>query len=306
MARKSTRGRKSSKKKNGRFSAWMSDFKAKLTPSPTVQTGARIFGWITLAVIIGLGFGIGLPELESRAVARSHNQIAQQGLIVEFINRPALLRDVELQRLIDTTQAAIGQDVSPLQREGLQMAREALLATGWFREIHQVSWRDHGVVEVDAEYSIPVAVVRTRSGDILIDDGGRRLPITYDAGYAPLPVIKNPTQPMPVGFGTPWLGGDVQAGIQLLEVIHREPWFDQVVSIDVGRFAQQNLLALRTRSCTVVWGRPPLDTSVQEVSVDQKIAYLTYLNQQYGAIDAPCGGGELDIRRDVVTSSLPE
>ena len=86
MARKSTRGRKSSKKKNGRFSAWIGDFKAKLTPSPTVQTGARIFGWITLAVIIGLGFGIGLPELESRAVARSHNQIAQQGLTVDFIN----------------------------------------------------------------------------------------------------------------------------------------------------------------------------------------------------------------------------
>ena len=33
--------------------------------------------------------------------------------------------------------------------------------------------------------------------------------------------------------------------------------------------------------------------------------YLDYLYRQYGAIDAPCGGGVLDIRRDIVTSGPP-
>ena len=97
----------------------------------------------------------------------------------------------------------------------------------------------------------------------------------------------------------------MQAGIELLSVIHTMPWFEQVRSIDVGRFATSDLLCLRTNVCTIIWGRRPGDPTVQEVPVEQKIEYLDYLHNQYGSIDAPCGGGEIDIRRDVVTSGPP-
>ena len=303
MARRAKRTGSSSRK--NRVSSSMENLKDRLTPSPTGQRILRGCGWFALIVAIGVGIGVGIPELESRAIARTRQVSVSNGVKVTFLKQPSLLRDRELQRLQDTVRAAVGERTSPLERDGLRDATVALEATGWFDRIDQVSWTAPGEIEISARYAIPVAVVRTRSGDMLVDTRGRRLPLTYDAGYAPLPVIKNPSQPTPANFGTPWPGGDVQAGIELLSVIHAMPWFEQVRSIDVGRFAAQDLLCLRTNVCTIVWGRRPGDPTIQEVPVEQKLDYLDYLHTQYGSIDAPCGHGEIDIRRDVVTSGSP-
>ena len=198
--------------------------------------------------------------------------------------------------------AAIADNGSPLQADGLLEAAESLSATGWFEQVQQVRWLNDNSIAVMGTYVVPVAAVRTRAGDVLIDSMGRRLPITYEAGYAPLPIIKNPSQPTPRGFGTAWPGGEVQAGLALLQLVQDQEWFRDVDSIDVGRYSREEILGMRTSTCTITWGRPPNETTVQEVPTQQKLDYLDYLHRQYGAIDAPCGGGELDIRRDIVTS----
>ena len=274
----------------------------RLTPSDTTRKILRGVGWTCLTITILVGAMIGIPELRSRAIARDLAFHANSGIVIEFMNRPAIIDGAELERLNYTVVASLGETTSPLQHGGLPAVAKALQATGWFEQIEQVNWTNEGSIEVHGIYATPVAVVRTQSGDVLIDSQGSRLPVTYDAGYAPLPVIKNARQPVPTSFGSPWLGGDVQAGLALLQVIYERPWFTQVMSIDVGQFSSDGTLAMRTDDCTILWGRSPEVQTVQEVSTEQKIDYLEFLNDQYGAIDAACGGGELDIRRDVVTS----
>ena len=299
--KRSTRGRRT-KKKTSRIAEGWNGMVERLTPSETTQKVLRGVGWSCLVLTIVVGAMVGIPELRSRAIARDLAFHANHGIVIEFIDRPSIIDGAELERLNYTVVATLGDATSPLQHGGLPAVAEALQATGWFEKIEQVNWTNEGSIEVHGIYATPVAVVRTRDGDVLIDSQGSRLPITYDAGYAPLPVIKNARQAMPTSFGTPWLGGDVQAGLALLKVMYERPWFSQVKSIDVGQFSTNGTLAIRTDTCTILWGRSPEIQTVQEVSTEQKIDYLEFLNDQYGAIDAACGGGELDIRRDVVTT----
>lgn len=299
------RGRGKSARSKSKGSGFWAGLYERFGPSETGVRVLRVMGWTVLVVGIILGAMIGLPELRSRAIARDLQFRPAQGIEVEFLGRPAILQGAELTRLVDTVRAAIEDRGSPLQTGGLHEAAEALAATGWFEHVEQVHWQNDNSIAVEATYVVPAAVVRTRAGDVLVDTMGRRLPITYDAGYAPLPLIKNPSQPMPRAFGTLWPGGEVQAGLDLLQLLSTLPWFKQVDSIDVGRYRNEEILALRTRTCTITWGRPPGATTVQEVPTQQKLDYLDYLYRQYGAIDAPCGGGVLDIRRDLVTSGAP-
>ena len=304
MARSKRRLKK--KKATGRLTSLWQRLIDWVTPSPTTTRVVRAFGWTALLTSVVLLAVIGVPKLHARAIARDLNQVTAEGVRVTFVNPPSVLDDLEISTLAATVRKSIGENTSPLMRGGLDAAAAALQVTGWFESIHQISWLNDGSIEVNAEYVTPVAVVRDSSGDVLIDSQGRRLKKTYSAGYAPLPLIIHASQAAPAGYGERWLGGDVQAGLALLQRIQGEAWFKQVVSIDVQQFKHQRLLALRTRACTIMWGHSPDDSTVQEVPVQQKLDYLAYLYHQYGAIDAACGGGELDIRRDVVTAGAPE
>jgi hypothetical protein len=305
MAKRKARRRGRSTRRTSSFTDAWSDLVDRLMPSENGMRVIRVMGWTAVIVAAVLGVMIGMPEMRSRAVARDLQLASPEGIDVKFFERPAVLEGDELTRLVETVRAALGERKSPLQPGGLREAAEALSATGWFERVNQVRWMNDNTIAVHGSYVVPVAVVRTADGDVLVDTMGRRLPITYDAGYAPLPLIKNPSQLMPRGFGTPWAGGEVQAGLALLQLINKLPWFQQVDSIDVGRYSREQILGLRTRTCTITWGRPPDETTIQEVPTQQKLDYLDYLHRQYGAIDAPCGGGVLDIRRDIVTSGPP-
>lgn len=300
-----TTSRSKTKKKTGRTASRWHALIERSTPSPTTLRFMRAFGWTSLLTGVILLAFLGIPALQARAVARTIAATAPEGVRVVFVDPLSVLDDTELAKLTTTVRRAMHEHASPLLRDGLDATPQALMATGWFESIHQVAWRNDGAIQVDAEYVVPVAVVRTARGDDLVDSHARRLDMNYRAGYAPLPLIIHASQPAPDGFGATWLGGDVQAGLALLGRIQGEPWFKQVASIDVGRFQNEGLLALRTLSCTIIWGRSPDNATVQEVPVHQKLDYLTYLFRQYGAIDAACGGGELDIRRDVVTTGAP-
>lgn len=294
-----------SKKKSNRARAKWKGLVGAAAPSAPVRRVFRAIAWTGLLTGVALLALIGLPELRNRAIARDLIRTPEAGVGVSFVNRPALLEGAELDLLVATVRSAVGERTSPLLHGGLQDAAAALRATGWFSSSPQLRWRNDNSIEVDGAYVLPVAVVRSAGADVLVDTQGRRLPLTYTPGYAPLPVIRGAAQPSPNAFGVPWTGGDVQAGLALLNLVHTQPWFDSVRAIDVARFQREGLLALRTLRCTIIWGRSPTDTTVQEVPVQQKLDYLDYLFRQYGAIDAACGGGELDIRRDVVTAGVP-
>ncbi len=96
-----------------------------------------------------------------------------------------------------------------------------------------------------------------------------------------------------------WPGKDDTAALELVALINRKPWQDQVAQVDVARHWKAGSIHLITdRGCTITWGRAPGDEAGGNVPAQQKLSYLDYHHDQYGHIDR--GLEELDITGDVV------
>ncbi|MHC4828128.1 MAG: hypothetical protein ACYTEY_16360, partial [Planctomycetota bacterium] len=122
------------------------------------------FNWITArrALVMatwGLGAGgliaawaLGVPRLEAYASAQQwHGEVE-----VRFLDAPPWLAEDLETSLIQTAEEHIDPD--PQNRHGLVIARETLLATGWFDDITQVRRVNSGLVEIDARFAQPFAV----------------------------------------------------------------------------------------------------------------------------------------------------
>jgi len=97
-------------------------------------------------------------------------------------------------------------------------------------------------------------------------------------------------------FGTRWPGREVRAALELLVLVHDEPYADNVAGIhiarrDDGEDVDRNELVLTIvtpNDSRVIWGSPPNVSGVHrgEVSRDQKLANLRELYRRFGRIDA--------------------
>ena len=291
---------------------------ATRTPTPTrrnfserldlalIWSGKMIKPAAAILAVCGLiaAWVLGVPRLEAYASGRLRSGGPAQAegreapFTVRFVSLPAWAHGDLEATLLQRAAALLGPD--PLRRDDLVAVRQSLLATGWFEQIAQVRRPREGLVEIDARFAEPVAVVRDKEGrlDYLVDSRGWLLPGSFPAGEAAgLVVVIGVRADQPASAGRPWQGQDLAAALSVLRLLRTRPWVDQVARIEVTHEAQE-LHLISDRGCTIIWGRPPGMPHAGEVTPSRKLQYLDYHHRQYGHIDRSMG--ELDIRGDVV------
>ena len=176
----------------------------------------------------------------------------------------------------------------PMDHKSLKRAADRLIATGWIRELHEMTRVTDpaapggaGSVNVRGEWRAPVALVRWQERDHLVAAGGELLPISYPAGsVGTLKVITGAFGPPPDVYGEPWSGGDVQAALGLLAYLQPTVAFSQVSGVDVAGYVKHKRLVIVTDQNTrVVWGSAPGEWKPGEPSTQQKISWLVGLRR---------------------------
>jgi hypothetical protein len=173
----------------------------------------------------------------------------------------------------------------PFDNESLKATQEALMATGWFDTRCTVTREPSGVVRITGEWREPVAAVRFAERDYVVAARGERLPADYPADGSGLKVLVGPNK-QPPGLGSPWLGGDVQAGLTLLTFLYSTPFVHQVAAIDISEYnSRKRLLIVTDRGSTIVWGGEPGQFHAGQARDDIKRSRLLQLFRDSGRID---------------------
>lgn len=187
----------------------------------------------------------------------------------------------------------------------LRLAGEALLESGWASRVLEVR-RERDRIRIQAQWRVPWAVVRWRGRDQLVARDGAVLPEIFDADASGFRVIEGVAQEPPrrdatraelaAGIADPllagetWPGEDLRDALALIDVLSRQPWWDQVRGIDVadrsGTDRSTRLVILTRFGGRIVWGAAPDAFRPWEQTVDVKLQRLTHLATTYGRIDA--------------------
>jgi hypothetical protein len=252
-------------------------------------------GWLVGIGAVAAGIALGTPRLEAYAAdGRWTDEMA-----VEFEEAPAWVRgDLEAWLGLVVLAEMSG---NPLRRTDLVAGREALMQTGCFETIRQVRRQSTNRIVVDAVFIVPHAIIRDEGGDHLVDNHGRLLPGSYrPAEGHTFVTIAGPAFGRPVEPGLEWPGSDVTAALDLLRMIERKPWRDQIHGIDVSRFLTDDTITLATdRDSVIIWGAAPGAEGAREVLAGQKLAYLDHNHRDYFHVDRGCN--RLNVSGAVVT-----
>ncbi|MEE3002585.1 MAG: hypothetical protein VX908_07830 [Planctomycetota bacterium] len=214
---------------------------------------------------------------------RSHVHRPVEEVTIRFIEAPNWVGE-SLKNHLGSTAAPwlLG---TTLQRADLNNARDALLASGCFRDVLQVHRSGTTTIDVTAIFLEPNARIVDRYGSLLIDHQG----LPFPAGYrvdTHLVTLRSPAYDRPVAPDEPWSGTDVAAALSLLQMIDQKPWYDQVVEVDLSTFDRDNSLVLITDiQARIIWGSPPGEEAGLECLAAKKIERLTLFHEQVGRID---------------------
>ena len=174
----------------------------------------------------------------------------------------------------------------PFDDQSLRTAQQKLMETGWFAEQCTIRRDPDGVIRVEGQWREPVAAVRYGDFDYLVAYRGERLPAAYQPDASGLKAVIGP-QMTPPKLGEPWIGGDVQAGLALLEFLRTMPFYHQVAAIDVSEYnARKRLLIITDRGSTIVWGGEPGNFHPGQARDDLKRTRLMRLFRESGRIDS--------------------
>lgn len=180
----------------------------------------------------------------------------------------------------------------PFDAASIERTQKAMMETGWFARPCQVLRQPDGRVVIRGDWREPAAAVRFGDHDYLVSAKGERLPPEYPPEGSGLKVLIGPELEAP-GVGELWLGGDVQAGLALLECLRKTPAsqrrdvLDQVHAIDVSEFSMKKRLIIVTDTGSrIMWGGEP-GTFVPGQAPDAvKLDRLAWMIQSHGRIDA--------------------
>ncbi len=285
---------------------------ARVPLDPAALARRRATAVLTLKTLAALAVGGGVAV----AVVKSKDYVQQQRdpapPPVALAEQPVWMSDLVAGRIIDAVKpAAGGQSDSggPFDRAALQRRAEVLAASPWVREVRQVrraydpAAPDRTRIVIDCDFRAPVALVAWRDHHWLVDRDGVMLPegftgdqvdqVVYGTdGRVNVRRIVGAAAP-PAGAGAAWPGGDVRAGLDLLDLMSRQPFGQDVVGVDVTNFNRRRSataaqLVLLTRHGTEVrWGRPVnAEDFLVEVPATEKLRRLTEFYKKYGRIDA--------------------
>jgi hypothetical protein len=257
--------------------------------SGAIAIVSAIGGILRSPIVLAWLFAIaGVVVLAATSVPKLRaTRISAADVRVSFQDPPVWLDDSLLLELKDVARIHLAK--APVGRDGLTQTVDALARTGWFADIAQVKWVNSNQVLIDASFLVPYAKVHDSVGIIFIDVHGRKLPTRVGAIVKPtyhFITLDNPEFQRPLRPGLQWVGGDVQAGLSLLNKIYDKPWISQVTSINLAHWVEDGSLILVTNTPShILWGSAPGEESALEALVDHKIERLNWTNTKFGLID---------------------
>jgi len=170
-----------------------------------------------------------------------------------------------------------------------RMARR-LEEVGWVDRVTQVRRGDNAEFTVRAVYRYPFAMVQTETQFFLVDGRGIRLPGSYR--FDPRWPLVQGAAAGPPEPGHPWPGGDVRAGLAVLDRVMREPFAEQITAVLVdnieGRtdpYGAHIKLATDRAGGRILWGSA-IGRELEENTVEQKLALLRANFSRTGRADA--------------------
>ena len=250
---------------------------------------------------------VGVPRLVERADT-GEGSISREttaplaGPQVRFAEEPGWLLPDERERIEISISAELA-GASAFDRDSLESAAAAAERTGWFAGTVTLLRTGLNEVVIETPLRIPRAAVRSQGRDHLVDLQGTLLPMSWIAGRSPatIPVFVGVREAAPDRPGSPWAGGTVTIGFEVLEAISTRPWSESIRAIDLEGADRGAPIRLRTSGGgTIVWGSTAA-TSVAEVPVATRLAYLDRLHQRTGSIEPPPGKA-WDLRLDYLAS----
>ncbi len=195
--------------------------------------------------------------------------------------RPETWLPAKVQHMLaDTARADLVAD--PFEQGSLERARQSLLDTGWFTSIDSIRREPGGIVRVSAQWRVPAAVVSHNGREFLVARGGEvlRLPSRTPVAKGSMPVVLAPHHAPPgdalgIVYGQPWGGGDVQAGIALLERVIAMPEGKRITGVDLSLYMKTGHLTLLTDAGSkIVWGSAVNELGPGEVTFERRKARL--------------------------------
>jgi hypothetical protein len=182
-------------------------------------------------------------------------------------------------------------DASLAERLGKALADPSV---GWIKSVDRISVRPNAVVSIKCQFRRPAAWIREGRFCYLTDREGHRLPGRYhveECSGGALLMIEGVDAAAPE-IGQVWRGGDLAAGLKLVDLLADKPFRSQVAGIDVSnhdgrRDRNRPHLELVTDrdGSRVWWGRPPGEEFGTEILAAQKLVLLETLYRQHGRID---------------------
>lgn len=292
---------------------------------------ATALGTVMLVLIlagVAVGFTLGFEPLEARAIrilngskpvsvsiawpmmdaasadpksADSKNSatIKPISLSTKSVGRTWLPEQFQ-EQLLETATRALSDANDPYSRDALRLVGESMQRSGWFDTTPTVVRRNGGDIHVEGNWRVGAAVVKQGSKVVLVSWNAKPMPVEYDLDtkLGSLSIITGVSSPLPktlsgaIDFSQTWAGSDLEAGLELLALVSKQPWRDQIQSVDVSKYPRSRQLEVLTaRGGRIVWGGRPSAPLPGETSTREKLDKLAWLNRQYKSID----GGRVAI-----------
>ncbi len=201
-------------------------------------------------------------------------------------------------KLLAEARARVGDQPDPLDPKVLASLQGHLATTGWFEETPTVRRRGTLGIVVEGRWRTPAAVVRFRSTpggeeDVLwLSTHAQPMPKIAEPGQARPRVIVGPASGPPrnasgaIDFNTRWSGEDIDAALELLALVGRQPWSNQVAGVDISDFgAQESLTLVTTYATRVVFGGRPSRPRYGDAPTRDKLKHLATLFADTRRID---------------------
>ncbi len=296
-----------------------SEPRARRGPSPLAGFVRLMLSTPVLTLLLWLvavgSVAFGLQRLEPQA-----RSLAGDDLRVKWINLPVWLThpnqaEFLAQRAVDT---GLRPSDNVFDKTLCQRVAENLRQSPWIEDVRHVAARFDGVVEVEAAFRTPLAMVERGGRAFLVDSRGVRLPLEMPADQVNRQdwfVIHGVQGPVPRAPGQPWEGDDLAAGLRLVDYLLQAhvagnlPGRGALRGVDVSNYRQREsrargeLVLLTTNpKVRVVWGLAPGEESGVERSTPSKLSALNELYQngqlltQQGEIDL-CDPDRVVLRR---------
>lgn len=261
--------------------------------SPVLWRALALLAWALMVLVVFLA---------ARWVHDAVTSARDAPCAIEWAALPGWLQEPQSRWVLGEIEAALGPPEAHRRFDPALVHRlgERLAASPWVAAVERIQKTAAGIIQIDAKFREPEALVEVGGRLYLTDGEGTRLPPEYQADVLDhypdarerLFVIAGVSRPLPP-VGANWEAEDLRAGLSLarflkLAVARREvPFRSSLRAIDVSNFdGSKNRLDGKLRIKTIHagayidWGLPPGEEFGVEASAERKLGNLrtAYVN----------------------------